>query len=700
MHDGTTDIARAADELASRLPNELKPLAPLAYNYWWSWARGASDVFASLDPERWAIARHNPVRLLRDLPTRTLHDAAANAEIVRCIGDLSGRLGKELEAPDEDAPSVAFFCMEYAVHRSLPIFAGGLGVLGGDLLKEASDRRVPLLGVGLLYRQGYVHQRFDTAGSQHEYWTTDSPTDLPVVCVTGADGSELTVSVDVGGRPVTLRVWRASVGRTPLYLLDADHPDNNYVDRFITSRLYVTDRDVRLAQYALLGIGGIRALGAMGIETDVLHLNEGHATFAAAEVVGRLIASGRSPDDAIAESRDRTIFTTHTPVPAGNEQFDVRDVEAKVSELHAGLGPVADDLIRLGVHEHDRFGLTESALRMSRFHNGVSRLHGEVANKMWERLKETERDFHIDAITNGVHIPTWMAPPMARLLDRHLGPEWITRTADPETWARVDEIPDEELWSVRNQLRTTLVDFVRERATADRLARGEPVSYAERMVEAFDPNRLTLGFARRAATYKRIHLLILEPDRALDLLRDPDGVQGLLAGKAHPADEEAKGVLRHLFEMKRAPEVADRVAYLEDYDLLIASMLVAGCDVWLNLPRPPLEASGTSGMKAAMNGGLNLSVMDGWWAEAFDGANGWAIHTPADADPEAQDRQDANALFDILQNEVVPLFGDRDPSGVPRRWIAKVKTSLRTIGPVFNATRMLNDYVSKAYRSG
>ncbi len=698
MHDGSGDTLRAVAELAARLPEQIGPLAALAHNYWWSWSRGGAELFASVDQERWEVARHNPVRLLRDVSAAALEAAASDSEIVRRTNELADALRKELEAPDADVPSVAFFCMEYAIHRSLPIFAGGLGVLAGDLMKEASDRRVPFVGVGLLYRQGYVHQRFDTAGSQHEYWTIDSPTDLPLAVVTGEDGSELAISVDVGGRPVTLRVWRCNVGRTRLFLLDADHPANASVDRFITSRLYVTDRDVRLAQYALLGIGGVRALDAMGIRTDVLHLNEGHATFAAAEVVRRLIGAGRTPEEAIAESRNRTVFTTHTPVPAGNEQFDVRDVEATVSELNAGLGPVADDLIGLGVHEHDRFGLTESALRMSRFHNGVSQLHGVVANEMWQRLRETEPDFKIDAITNGVHAPTWMHPAMRNLLDRHLGPEWTDTQADESLWARVEDIPDEELWDVRNTMRVALVDFARERATYDRLARGESISYAQRVAEAFDPARLTIGFARRAATYKRIHLLTMQPDRALELLRGPKAIQALLAGKAHPADEEAKSVLRTIFEMKRAIEVSDRVAYLEDYDLQIAAMLVSGCDVWLNVPRPPLEASGTSGMKAALNGGLNLSVLDGWWAEAYDGSNGWAIQTPEGVDPSEQDHHDANALFDILEREVVPMFYDRDESGVPRGWVGKIKASLRTNGPRFNASRMLNDYVTSAYR--
>lgn len=700
MPDGSADLRQAVDELALGLPEPLRPIAELAYNYWWSWAPGGEALFASIHERGWELASHDPVRLLQDTSAPTLGRAAEDPGLIAAMRDLTERLRGELEAPPADAPLVAFFCMEYAIHSSLPIFAGGLGVLGGDLLKEASDRRVPFVGVGLLYRHGYMHQRLDTSGWQHEHWTVVYPERLPAVRVRGDDGEPLTVTVGIRDRTVAAHVWRVDVGRSRLYLLDAEHPANHPVDRWITSRLYVTDRDVRLAQYVLLGTGGVRALRAMGIEPGVLHLNEGHAVFAAAEIARSAADDGGDIDDALREVRSRTIFTTHTPVAAGNESFGVADVLATAAELRESSVPVTQRVIGLGSADGSVFGLTEFGLRVSRFRNGVSRLHGEVAREMWRHLDEPHDGSGIRHVTNGVHIPTWMAPPMQDLMSRHLGPDWIRRADDPSLWAKVDDIPDEEIWEIRNILRSELIAFARQRAIRDRLGRGEPLTYAEAAHDAFDLGRLTIGFARRAAAYKRLHLLTLDPDRGLGFLREPKSIQVFLAGKAHPADDEAKSIVRGLFGLKAAPEVGDHVAYLEDYDLAVASMLVSGCDIWLNLPRPPLEASGTSGMKAAMNGGLNLSVSDGWWAEAEDGSNGWTIHSDPEGGADAQDERDAAKLYELLENEVIPAFYERDGAGVPREWVRRVKASLRTVGPAFNATRMLNDYLSSAYRPG
>ncbi|HYZ93144.1 MAG TPA: alpha-glucan family phosphorylase [Actinomycetota bacterium] len=647
--DGSADLQRAVVELAARLPEPLEALGNLAYNYWWSWTPGGPELWASIDERGWELAGHNPIRLLHDASLRTLQRAADDEGFLKSMRELGEGLRAELDAPVADIPSAAFFCMEYGVHRSLPIFSGGLGVLAGDLVKEASDRRAPLTGVGLLYRQGYFHQRLDTSGRQHEYWMKVFPERLPAVLVTGDDGQPLCVETTIRGRTVRTQIWRVDVGRTRLYLLDTEHPDNHPVDRWITSRLYVTDGTLRLAQYALLGIAGVRALRAMSIEPEVVHLNEGHAVFAATEL-----------------GDTRVVFTTHTPVAAGNESFDIADVR-EVADVQATDG--------------DRFGLTEYGLYNSSFRNAVSRLHGQVATDMWRHI-----DLPISYVTNGVHIGTWMAPAMRDLLDRYLGPDWYRRADQPETWQPIDDIPDAELWDVRNRMRKELVGFATERAVNDRLGRGEPLDYVEDAEHAFDPNVLTLGFARRAAAYKRLFLLTHDPQRALALL---EHVQLFLAGKAHPADEEAKDIVRRLFEVKQQ---APRVAYLENYGLHIASQLVAGCDVWLNLPRPPLEASGTSGMKAALNGGLNLSVLDGWWAEGFDGSNGWGI------DSDGYDDADAKALYDIVEREVVPLFYDRDEEGIPRGWIAMVKTSLKTIGPRFNSKRMFSEYASSAYR--
>jgi starch phosphorylase len=701
-NDGTNDRDQAVAALAGRLPGPLAPLADLAYNYWWSWTPGGDDLFASVDADAWELARHNPIRLLQDAPARSLEKAAADEAFIAHVQAFHGRFRAELDAADahdavpSDSP-VAFFCMEFGIHPSLPIFSGGLGVLSGDLLKEASDRRVPFIGIGLLYHQGYTHQRLDTSGWQHEYWLPSFPHRLPAVMVT-SEGRPLTVSVRIRDHDVEARIWRVDLGRTRLYLLDTQRASDP-IDRWITSRLYIEDPTVRLAQYALVGVGGMRALRAMGFEPGIVHLNEGHAIFAAAELMRSDVAAGRSADEAFAATRSRTIFTTHTPVAAGNESHPSDDIRKVVSEIDANLGPLAQRVLALGRSDGDRFGLTEFGLRTARFANGVSEMHGEVARKMWDHLTDDGADVKISHVTNGVHIGTWMARPMRDLLDRHLPDRWIERADDPEVWNAIDTIGDGELWDVRNRLRAELVEFAKNQAVTDRLARGESIEYVETARRAFDPALLTIGFARRATAYKRLYLLTLDPQRALGLIQSKHPIQVLLAGKAHPADEEAKHIVRRLFELKRMPEVGARVAYLEDYDLRIASRLVAGCDVWLNVPRPPLEASGTSGMKAAMNGGLNLSVLDGWWAEAFDGTNGWGIESDDAGGPEEQDARDAKELYDVLENEVIPLFNDRDETGVPRGWISKIKASLKTNGPRFSARRMLNDYLASAYRT-
>jgi starch phosphorylase len=496
------------------------------------------------------------------------------------------------------------------------------------------------------------------------------------------------------------------VGRVPLYLLDSDRPENHPMDRWITSRLYAADRDTRLAQYALLGLGGVRALHAMGIEPSVLHLNEGHAALAPLELAARDVALGSSFEDALAEARRRTVFTTHTPVPAGNESYSVQEVKRTAAGLDLRLRGDWDAILDLGrspgAGPDAPLGMTQLGLRLSRSANAVSRRHGEVARAMWRPLfgVESDAEVPIGSVTNGAHLPTWMAEPLRDLLERHLGRGWEARCADERTWEKLDDVPDAELWRVRCRLRAELVEYVRERATLDRLARGENTDYVAMAARAFAPDRLTLGFARRLATYKRLHLLSRDLPRALHLLHGPRPLQILLAGKAHPMDENAKQVVQQLFEARRAPHVGERIAYLHDYDMSIARHLVSGCDVWLNFPRPPLEASGTSGMKAALNGVLNLSVLDGWWAEGAAPEHGWSLGGESENDSEAQDDRDARALLDLLEKQVVPLFYERDADGVPRRWVAMMKASMRMAGLRFSARRALGEYAQRVYRTG
>ena len=708
MNDGREDLRRAAEDLAQRLPDALAPLARLAYNYRWSWLPGGPEVFAAVDPNRFVLACQNPVRLLQEVSNATLQRAAADGALLERIAAVEAQVKADLERPPypsiDPARPVAFLCAEYGIHVSLPVYSGGLGALAGDLLKEASDCAVPLIAVGLMYRKGYFRQRIDAGGWQHEYWIDTDPHRLPAALVTGADEIPLKIEVPIYETEVTAQVWRVDVGRVPLFLLDTDVAENGPVERWITGRLYESDEHIRLAQYVLLGAGGVRALTALGFEPGVIHLNEGHAALAPVQLAAQEMHSGEQLATGIASARERTVFTTHTPVPAGNDTYPTSQVEAAIGNLMSQLGIEAREVIALGrtnpEDEGEPFGVTQAALRMSRAANGVSRRHGEVAREMWRALwpELPVEDVPVGHVTNGVHVPTWIGTPMRELMDRHLGEGWMAHAAEPETWAAVDRIPGAELWQAREAQRAELVNELRTRSTIERLQRGDVPEYVGAAARTFDPQVLTIGFARRVATYKRIDLLTRDPEWTQALLGGDEPVQVVLAGKAHPRDEEAKRTLQRLFGMKGAQIVGQRVVFLDDYDLATAAWLVRGCDVWLNVPRPPLEASGTSGMKSVVNGGLQLSVLDGWWAEGYDGENGWGLSGEVDSDHPAQDERDANALHQLLDDEVLPSFYDRDENGLPVAWLARVRASLKTLGPRFSATRMLSEYLSGPYR--
>jgi glycogen phosphorylase len=703
-------VEQSAAELAERLPEPLAPLAQLAYNYLWSWRPGGAALFEAIDRQRFEICCKNPVRLLQEAPLAALRRAAEDQALLQRARELLSELQAELErrpsaAAIDPAHPVAFLCAEYGIHVSLPIYSGGLGALAGDLVKEASDQALPLVAVGLMYRKGYFRQRIDAGGWQHEYWIDTDPERLPAALVTGDSGEPLTIEVPIFDAAVTARVWRVDVGRVPLFLLDTECPENGPLEQWITARLYVADGDTRLAQYILLGIGGVRALRALGIEPGVLHLNEGHAALAPLELAARALRDGEPLEQAVAAARRRTIFTTHTPVPAGNDSYPPDQLERALQALAGELGVPLPDLVALGrTHaedEHEEFGVTQAALRLSRASNAVSRRHGEVAREMWNGLwpERAADEVPIGHVTNGVHVPTWLGAPMRELLDRYLGADWLKRAADPEAWTGIDEIPDEELWRARETQRAQLIAFARRRSTTDRLARGDVREYVQAAERAFDPGVLTIGFARRVATYKRLELLTRDPEWTLSVLGGERPVQVVLGGKAHPRDEAAKHALRNLFGLKSAAVVGERVVFLDDYDLDSAAWLVRGCDVWLNLPRPPLEASGTSGMKSAVNGGLQLSVLDGWWAEGCqDGVNGWGLPGDVEADHQAQDQRDSDALHRTISERVLPPFYERDERGLPGGWLALMRASLRTLGPRFSASRMLAEYVDGPYR--
>ncbi len=708
MNDGREDIRRAAAELGERLPDALAPLARLAYNYRWSWLPGGPEVFAAIDPERFELTHQNPVRLLQEAPAAALRRAAADDALLERIAALDAQVKADVERPPypsiDPARPVAFLCAEYGVHVSLPVYSGGLGALAGDLLKEASDCAVPMVAVGLMYRKGYFRQRIDAGGWQHEYWIDTDPQRLPAALVTSAGEVPLKIEVPINDADVTAQIWRVEVGRVPLFLLDTDVPENGPVNRWITARLYDADEHTRLAQYILIGVGGVRALTALGFEPGIVHLNEGHAALAPVQLAAQEMHSGEQLATGIAAARERTVFTTHTPVPAGNDTYPSDEVEHAIGRLMAQLGIDVQEVIALGrtdpEDEEEPFGVTQAALRMSRAANGVSRRHGQVARQMWRELwpELPVGEVPVGHVTNGVHVPTWIGTPMRELFDRHLGEGWMARSAEEATWAGVDRIPDAELWEARCRQRAQLIQAVRTRSTYERLLRGDVREYVDAALKAFDPEILTLGFARRVATYKRLELLTKDPEWTAALLGGDRPVQVVLAGKAHPRDDEAKRVLQRLFGMKQAKIVGSRVVFLDDYDLNTAAWLVRGCDVWLNVPRPPLEASGTSGMKSVVNGGLQLSVLDGWWAEGFDGKNGWAMAGGVDDDHQEQDRRDADALHRTVDEEVVPAFYDRDEHGLPTAWLRRMRESLKTLGPRFSATRMLSEYLSGPYR--
>jgi len=709
MFPGDHDVDRAVAELAASLPEPLRPLARIAYNYRWSWSDVGAATFERIDPERWIRTGCNPRRLLTETHRSMLDRAAEDPGFVSGVNRLAAELEADHARPwrvGAAAPEhpVAFCCAEFGVHGSLPIYSGGLGVLAGDILKEASDLALPMVGIGLMYRTGYFHQRIDVTGFQHEYWLDADPERLPCVRVTGADGRPVSVVVPVDDEDVLAQIWRVDVGRVPLFLLDTERAENSQVGRWVTSRLYESNRAIRLAQYAVLGVGGVRALRALGIAPAVYHLNEGHPALGVFELLAQVREQGNiSVDDALRLVREQVVFTTHTPVPAGNETYHRGEVLAMLGRIADLLGD-RERFLSLGRVEpsnrDEPSGLTALALRASRHANAVSRRHGQVARAMWQPLfpGRAADEVPIDQVTNGVHIPTWLRGPMRELLDRHLGEGWLRRADEPATWEPVRNIPATELWAARCAARKRLVDMIVRRAISDRLRRGEPLDYAAAGGSGFDPDRLTIGFARRLATYKRLHLVALLPERAVALVGGERPVQFVFAGKAHPDDTAAKEVVSRVFALKRAPSVAGRAAFLEDYDLSLAGHLVGGCDVWINVPRPPNEASGTSGMKSCLGGGLQLSVLDGWWAEAWDGTNGWAINGDVAADHQAQDYRDAGAMFDILEREVVPMFNERDADGVPQRWVATMRRSLETNGPRFSATRMVREYADRVYR--
>jgi len=692
------------------LPERIGRLDELAANLWWSWQYTPRKVFRDLDYQLWRATAHNPVRMLWLVTRERLEQMAGDPEFLKTYDHAVAVLDAAYAAkntwtarrfPELQNTQIAYFSAEFAIHQSVPIYAGGLGVLAGDHCKEASDLGVPLVGVGFMYPQGYFHQTVSPEGWQLEVYERLNWPDVPIEQALKPDGSPCIVAVPLGDRAVLTNVWKVSVGLVNLYLLDTGLEENAPQDRDLSARLYGGDRETRLQQEIILGIGGVRALRALGLAPAVWHLNEGHAAFVVLQRIYEFIAEGMNFDDALDAVRRATIFTTHTPVAAGHDAFQFDRVE---HHLQGAWGPLADHrgrFLALGEY-HGQFNMTALALRTAGFANGVSRLHGEVTRGMWEPLlKEREHTGQrpLISITNGVHVPTWLSLEMAQLFERHLGADWRERQDDPEFWNGVLNISDEELWNARTALKRFLSTFIRQRAR-DRWSQ-ENVSAAAVVAAGplLDPGALTIGFARRFTAYKRPELIFRDPQRLIRLLSaQRRHVQIVFAGKAHPADDAGKNHLQQIYRHAIDPIYGGRIAFVDDYDLHVAHFLTQGCDVWLNTPRKPLEASGTSGMKAGVNGVPHLSIGDGWWAEGYNGSNGWVIdgHRTMD-DPDAQDAADADALYRLLEEQVVPTYYQRDHHGIPHAWLRIVRECIRTVAPHFCATRMVKQYVDEMY---
>jgi starch phosphorylase len=687
------------------LPPELAALEDLAMNLRWSWDVQTRDLFRWVDPDGWDATVHDPVRLLGLVPRDRLDALVEDPGFMRFLGEVREELQRYIDGDRwfqarDGSPlrSVAYFSPEFGIAEALPQYSGGLGVLAGDHLKAASDLGVPLVGIGLFYRHGYFRQSLSAAGWQEERYPDLDPYAMAL------EPSDARVEVDLGGRPLVARIWKAEVGRIPLYLLDADVDENPPDLRGITDRLYGGDTEHRLRQEILLGIGGVRALDALGIDAQVFHTNEGHAGFLGLERIRQLVKDpGLSYREAIEAVRAGCLFTTHTPVPAGIDRFPRELIERYFSGWASEVGVTLDELMALGHRPGDgpeeRFNMAVMGLRLAGRSNAVAKLHGVVSRDMfadlWPDVPTDETP--ITSVTNGVHAHTWVSPEMGDLLTRHVLPEW--HEAEADRWERLAEAPDDELWRVRDQGRERLVAFVRQRLREQLMGRGLSASDVEWTDSVLDPKALTICFARRFATYKRATLLLSQPERLRALLLSGDRpVQLVFAGKSHPADDSGKELIRQITAFASDPAIRHRLVFLEDYDIAMARALLQGADVWLNNPRRPQEACGTSGMKAALNGALNLSILDGWWDECFDGENGWAISSAEhEEDLERRDEIEAGSLFELLERQVVPLFYERWQGPVPRRWVHRMQRSLVTLGPFVTAARMVRDYTEQLY---
>jgi glycogen phosphorylase len=699
----------SADTRIPYLPARVEGLAALAMNLRWSWSRDARALFRAIDEVLWHQAHHNPLQLLRRVDPARIAACASDPGYLRLYDSVMERFRREISTDDTwfseqygdlRGRQIAYFCAEFGLHNSVPIYSGGLGVLAGDHCKSASDLGVPLVGVGLLYEKGYFDQRLRLDGWQEDSDEEFDVTTTPLVQVTGPGREPFVTVVETSGRPVHVGAWRIMVGRVPVYLLDTNLDVNHPDDRSLMNKLYAGGPDMRLRQEWILGVGGVRVLRAVGIDPAVWHANEGHAAFMLIERLRELVTAGQSLEDAVAHVRATSVFTTHTPVPAGHDFFSYDEVARVAGPVWESMGVSRDVLLGLGEFpgQPDLFHMTVVAARLSSRINGVSRRHGQVSRHLWQALwpHRPVETVPIGHITNGVHLETWMATPIRRMLDELLGPGWNRRPDDPRMWDQVPKLDAERLWLAHVELKNVLFRLIREDARWRFADQWREASHVVGAGTLLDPTALTIGFARRFATYKRAGLVFHDLERLRKLVANAyRPVQIVFAGKAHPADTPGKEILQSVYQFTRDPAFQGRVAFLEDYDMHLAHLLVQGVDVWLNLPRVPLEASGTSGMKAALNGVPQLATLDGWWQEGYDGLSGWAIPPAAnETDPDAED---ADRLYRLLEEQLVPLFYTRDAQGVPLGWVEKMRYAIRLAGGRFTGRRMVQDYVRAYY---
>ena len=698
--------------LVSKLPKRISGLADLAYNLWWSWHLEARDLFKVLDRNLWTANIHNPVKLLKQIPQSSLVAASQNPTFLERYDAVMSEFKKDMAAthtwfsgtyPDMSQHEIAYFSLEFAIHNSLPMYAGGLGILTGDYCKEASDLGLPMVAVGFMYPQGYFQQRISIDGWEEELYEPLNTKESPIEPVFTPKGKQLKIEIFLAGHPVYLTTWQVNVGRVKLYLLDTSSDENLPTDRQLSARLYIGDRETRLKQEIVIGVGGVRILRSLGLKPCIWHANEGHVSFMMLERVRELVEQGRTFTEAIEEVRQCTIFTTHTPIPAGNDTFPFEMVAKYLEPFWTELKLDRQTLLNLGTYKTngDLFNMTVLGLNMSSQRNGVSQLHGDTCRRIWHPLwpDKTENEVPIVYVTNGIHVPTWVSPQAVRIYNEYLGKDWLKNHDDTLLWQKVLEIPDEKIWETRRWLKNKLIrameDRIRRRWSEEMLSPTQSLAMGSLM----DPETLTLGFCRRATEYKRATLIFNDLNRLKKILKNNlQPIQIIFAGKAHPDDIIGKYLIQEIYKLAKDPEFEGRIAFVENYDLHMARFLVHGIDVWLNNPRWLEEASGTSGMKSSLNGGLNLSALDGWWFEGYNGNNGWALQKISEtSDVASQNKVDAEQIYKILEEKVVPIYYERDINGIPHEWIKIIKESIRSVVPFFNTRRMLKEYTQSMY---